>query len=127
LSRCAAGTSVGAAAGTTARPPPPSPLRWLLLWQSSVTVLVVDPVAAQEEVRRGKDRDYGQQHPGKRRGVPHPEVRESFLVEVQRVEESRIQRTPCAAADDEGRVERLKSSDQLQYEVEEDDGREQRD
>src|SRR5699024_11689974 len=54
-------------------------------------------------------------------------VGKSFLIEVQRVEQGRIDWTACTIGNDVGLGKRLEGVDHLQDDVEEDDWREQRD
>ena len=94
--------------------------------ESVVSVIVVHPVARAEEGQRGEDGDDRRQHPGERRGVAHAEVAERLLVEVERVEQRRVDRPAGAAGDDEGRREGLERLDRLHHRVEEDHRRQQR-
>ena len=61
-----------------------------------------------------KSGDDHQQDPGQRRGIAHAEIGEGLLVEVERIEQRRVDRAAGAAADDEGRRERLEGVDRLQ-------------
>src|SRR5262245_27058851 len=74
-------------------------------------VLVVDPVAGGQECDRGEYSDDDQQEPGQRRGVAHAEVFERLDVEIEGIEERRIDRPAATARNDEGRCECLEGFD----------------
>src|SRR5690606_34389796 len=75
------------------------------------SVIVVHPVARAEEREGREQRDDDEQDPGERRGIAHAEEAEGLLVEVERVEQRRVDRPARALADDEGRGERLERLD----------------
>ncbi|QTK81081.1 Hypothetical protein AT6N2_L0108 [Agrobacterium tumefaciens] len=78
------------------------------------------PVFCAEEREGREQRDDDHQYPGKRRGIAHAEETESFLIEVERVEQRRIDGPTRAFGDDEGWREGLEGVDGLDDSVEKD-------
>src|SRR5262245_14282243 len=73
---------------------------------SALAVIFVEhPVLGGQECRRGESGNRNEEDPRHRRGVSHPEVAESFLVKIERVEQRRIDWPACSAGDDERRGE----------------------
>src|SRR5690606_33395356 len=92
-----------------------------VLWSNFVSIVIVHPVLREPEVDGRHECDDHEQDPGHGARVAHLESGETTLVEVQRVEERRVDRAAGASRDDEGRREGLERSDHLQNEVEQDD------
>src|SRR5436190_13932805 len=88
---------------------------------SSCSCIIVDPEARRQEGDRGEDRDDHEQHPGQRRGVAHVEKTEGLAVDVEGVEQCRVQRAAGGLRHHEGGRERLEGIDHRYDKVEEDD------
>src|ERR1700726_683372 len=81
------------------------------LVDAAISAIVMHPIARRQEGEGGEHGDDDDQDPGERRGVAHAEIGEGLLVEIERVEERRVDRTARAAADDEGGREGLEGVD----------------
>src|ERR1041385_89301 len=88
-------------------------------------VVIAEPILRREEVDAGQSGDDEQEDPGHGCRIAHVVALEALQVEVERVEERGVDRSARAAADDERLGEGLERLDHFQYEVEEDDRREQ--
>src|SRR6185437_11883694 len=73
----------------------------------AASVVIMHPIARGQERDAGEDGDDDEQDPGQRRGVAHAEIAECLLVEVERIEQRRVDRIAGPARNDEGRRERL--------------------
>ena len=60
--------------------------------------IVVDPVAAGQEGEDREERNDDHEHPGERRRIPHTEIAERFLIEIEGVKQRRIDRPARAEA-----------------------------
>src|SRR5699024_7478097 len=88
-------------------------------------VVIEHPILRCDEVDSGEGPDDDEEQPCQSGGVPHIELVEALLVEVQRIERRRIGGPAVAPRDDECLRERLERTDELQHEIEEHDGAEQ--
>src|SRR3954470_2844999 len=97
-----------------------APLTFCVATVVEASVIVMDPVTRGEEREGGEAGNDDQMDPCQSRRISHAEIGEAFLVQVQGVEEGRVDRPTRALADDEGRREGFERIDGLHDAVEED-------
>src|SRR5688572_13597756 len=86
-----------------------------------LAVAIKHPEARRPEQESGEDGDGDEEYPGHRRGVAHIELLEGALVEIDRVEERRVNGTTAAVRDHEGLGEALERADGQKDGIEEED------
>src|SRR5215212_5207794 len=107
----------------------------LLMAVASFPLLVVHEPIREPECDQRQRKDDDEEDPGHCRGVTHLELLEGHRVELNRVHQRRVERSPMIAAaaalrgaeKDEGLGEDLKRRDHADDQIEEDDRREHRD
>src|ERR1700744_3059929 len=91
--------------------------------ESFASAIVVHPIARRQEGEGGEDGNDDHEDPGERCRISHAKEAEGLLIEIERIEERRVDRTAGARGDDVFRREGLEGVDRLDHGIEEDDRR----